>query len=87
MNSIELAARFAAYSWFQNQPQNKTRSTGDAHRYADRNYGLYLDVALANRGVGRLLAQLIVAREHSRWAEGNSWNVLRSNTSELCRSK
>jgi len=87
MNPIEVAARFAAYTWFRSQQHNRTGSAEDAHLYADRNYHRYLDVALANRGVGRLLANVIAARDHSRWADANSWNVQRSNSSELCGSK
>ena len=87
MNPIEIAARFAAYTWFRTQPHNRTRSANDAHQYADRNHHLYLDVALASRGVGRLLAHLIAARDHSSWADANSRNVLRSNSPELCGSR
>ena len=61
MNPIEIAARFAAFTWFRSQSQNRTRSTDDAHLYADRNYHRYLDIALANRGVGQLLAHVIAA--------------------------
>jgi hypothetical protein len=87
MSSIEIAARFAAYTWFRNQPHNRKRSADDALLYADRNHRRYLDVALANRGVGRLLAHVIATREHSCRADANPWNGQRWNSSELCGSK
>ena len=86
MTSIEIAARFAAYTWFCTQPKNSGRSAEEAHRYADRNHYHYLDVALANRGVGRLLARLISARDFSRRAVSISRNDMRSNSNELCGS-
>lgn len=87
MNSIEVAARFAAYTWFRSQPQNKTRSMAEAHRYVERHHKLYLDVALENRNLGRLLSNVIAARERSKQSHSEPWVESQSSSSELCAAR
>jgi hypothetical protein len=84
MNHIEIAARFAAYSWFQSQPQNKMRSTTEAHVYAERHYQSFLDIGLANRNFGRLLLDVVAAREQSAHDQRYAWDGAAFVTSDLC---
>ncbi|CAN5604114.1 hypothetical protein BH10PLA2_BH10PLA2_30240 [soil metagenome] len=84
MNPIEIAARFAAYNWFQSQPQNKTLSTTEAHIYAERHFSSFLDEGLANRNFGKLLLDVIAARGHSTVEDTNAWDDAEFHASELC---
>lgn len=75
MTPLGVTARFAAYSWFLEQPENKDKSPKDARQYADRHYAFYLDAASAYGGWGRLLLTLMDGREHDdrprRFSEPN----------------
>jgi hypothetical protein len=84
MNPIEIAARFAAYTWFRSQPQNKALGEAEGHRYAAEHYYRYLDLGLVNWGLGRLLAKMIAARELGERIENLSWDQSRCDSVELC---
>jgi len=52
-----ISAQFAAYLWFQAQPENAAKDHGEAMRFARRQWRGFLPIA--DRGVGRLLLRLV----------------------------
>jgi hypothetical protein len=84
MDAIEVAAKFAAYTWFRNQPENRTRSLIEAKTYAESHHYLYYEVAYANRGWGRLLVDVIDARESEDAASKRTRRTSRTSVAELC---
>jgi hypothetical protein len=87
MNPIEVAAKFAAYTWFQNQRKSKSLSETEAFRFANHQHHLYLDVALANQGLGRLLMDVIAARQDASPGRKSTWEELPSSSSEACSAR
>ena len=84
MDAIEVAAKFAAYTWFRNQPENRTRSLFEAKAYAESHYHLYYKVAYANRGWGRLLVDVIDARASEVAASKRTRTASQTSVPELC---
>ena len=84
MDAIEVAAKFAAYTWFRNQPENRTRSVVEANAYAESHHYLYYEVAYANRSLGRLLIDVIHARERENEARNRTRRESQSRVPELC---
>jgi hypothetical protein len=62
MNPIIVSARYAAFVWFQGQPENAGKGHDEAHAFARAHWEQFLP--LANEGWGRLL--LKIARKHRK---------------------
>jgi hypothetical protein len=62
MSPSEIAARFAAFTWYTNcrQAPNKTVQA-EARRFSEDNWKTFLP--LANQGLGRLLLQVAKSRK------------------------
>ncbi|HEV8061646.1 MAG TPA: hypothetical protein VGP68_17325 [Gemmataceae bacterium] len=86
MNALELAAKFAAYTWFKSQPGNRRRAT-EARKYAEKHYRLYYDVALANLGIGRLLSDVIDGREQADQNQRPAWRKTAKTIPEYCEAR
>jgi hypothetical protein len=57
MDSLELAARFAAFTWYTNSRQAPRRTTqAEAKRFSNQSWKKFLPVA--DKGWGRLLARI-----------------------------
>ena len=84
MDAIEVAAKFAAYTWFRDQPENRTCSLIEAKAYAESHYYLYYEAAYANRGWGRLLVDLIDARERKNVETNRARRESQTRVPELC---
>ena len=65
MKPLEIAARFAAYSWYTDCRQAPTRTTlAEAKRFSDESWQAFLPVA--HDGLGRLLLQVAKTRQRKR---------------------
>jgi len=85
MDHIKVAAKFAAYTWFRNQPENRGRTEMDANEYAEIHHGRFYDVAYANPGLGRLLVDVIAARQAANQKRSRrARRELQQAESELC---
>lgn len=57
MKPMEIAARFAAFSWYTNCRQASARTTeAEARRFSNESWQAFLSVA--QEGLGRLLLQV-----------------------------
>ena len=67
MVPLEMAARFAAFTWYIENRKAQSRSTqAEARRFARQNWHVFLPVA--HKGWGRLLFRVAQARRQSRQA-------------------
>lgn len=64
MNALQTSARFAAYMWFINQPENHDQPREAAHQFARLNWERFLPNAHA--GFGRLLLRMAAPPEKAR---------------------
>jgi hypothetical protein len=84
MDPIEVAAKFAAYTWFRNQPSNRTRGSLEAKQYAESYHYLYYELAYANQAWGRLLIDVIDAREREIETRNRTHRESQVRVPELC---
>jgi len=62
MHPLEIAARFAAFTWITNRHQTPSNFVqAEARRFSEENWKMFLP--LANQGLGRLLLQVAKTRK------------------------
>lgn len=62
-NPLQVAAQFAAYTWYLNQPENQDKTQEQAHQFSRLNWARFLTDADAN--IGRLLMDMGAARKRA----------------------
>jgi hypothetical protein len=68
MDARKIAAKFAAYTWYEESRASASRNEAD--RFAKKNWSAFLPVA--DQGWGRLLIRIAAHREKRRSAPARS---------------
>jgi hypothetical protein len=69
MNATQVAAQFAAYTWFMNRRRATASAEKKAVQFARRNWRTFLPCA--HEGLGRLLLRIAGKRTTSRALAGS----------------